>query len=381
MKKQFISLIVALLVLFSFSSPVFAAENSHITDEVDQFAFDEIERLDQIAKDYESELGIGFYYAYIADKLENFDPSAAVFSENYVFLVEDDYSWWIKTNGTADNYIGQAEKYAIWDEYSSADSYYGAVVRFFDTCASIIKGDIQVKDDPDIFPSSFPGRLFDGADLLTSSEESALLSRLNEVSEQYKTDFVIVTVDTVGSYSANAYIEEFFDRFSYGGGNMENGGVMLLLSMKERDYRILSDGIVGDTIGDSEIEDIGDYIVSDLSSGYYKSAFNSFISRSEYYVNGAINGFPFNFVPAVVFSVIVGFIVSLISVNSMKKKLKTVNPVNEANSYLREGSLNLVKSNDMFLYATVSRTARSKSSSSSRSRSGGGSRHVGGGKF
>ena len=197
----------------------------------------------------------------------------------------------------------------------------------------------------------------------------------------HKADFVVVTVDTVGSYSADAFIEEFFDRFSYGSGDMENGGVMLLVSMQERDFRILSDGIVGDYIGDSEIENIGDFIVSDLSSGNYDAAFGKFVSQSEYYINGAVNGFPFNFAPAIVFSVIVGFIVSLIAVSSMKRKLKTVNAVNEANYYLREGSLNLSRANDMFLYATVSRTARSSSSRSSRSRSGGGSRHVGGGKF
>ena len=242
-------------------------------------------------------------------------------------------------------------------------------------------GDYQAADDSDLFPSSYPGRLYDGAELLTPSEKSSILAKLNEVSEQYKADFAIVTVNTVGSYSANAFIEEFFDRFPYGSGAMENGGVMLLISMQDRDCCIISDGTVGDTIGDYEIDVILDYIVSDLSAGYYSSAFDKFISKSEYYVNGALNGFPFNFAPAIVISVIVGFIFSLIVVSSMKRKLKTVNPVNEANNYLRDGSLILSRANDMFLYATVSRTARSSSSSSSRSRSRGGSRHVGGRKF
>ena len=41
-------------------------------------------------------------------------------------------------------------------------------------------------------------RLVDDADLLTSSEESELLSLLNEISERQKMDIVVVTVDSLG---------------------------------------------------------------------------------------------------------------------------------------------------------------------------------------
>ncbi len=379
MKKQTRVLFISLILIVLLSCASFAATAEYITDETGRLFEDEIDSLNEIAEKYYDQYNVALYYAYVSSDFDDFDVSAIVSVDDYVLLLENDSSWKVIVNGSVEEKIGYDEKSRIWDAYCEHDSYYDAITAYFDTCASILNGEDLQKDEEQLFPNSNPGRLYDKADILSESEEQSLLEKLNSVSELYGTDFIVIAVDTVGSYSAGGYAEEFFDRFNYGIGESRNG-VMLMLSMKEREYRILSNGFIGDTLDDDAIDSIGDEIVSDLSYGNYFNAFSKFVTRSEYYVNGAINGFPFNYLTGIAISLFIGFIASLITVSSMKKRLKTVNSVNEANAYMRQGSMSLKRANDMFLYATVIRSARTKRSSSSRGRSGG-SRHVGGGRF
>lgn len=382
MKKSFFTIFVSLILVFLPVIPSFALNGEYIQDEVNSLETDEIDKLNEIAGNYRSEYGISFYYAYLSEKIDEFDLSELVDEEDYVVFLEDDYNPLIVTGGEADGFFGDSEKNRIYSVCFDAETPFDKVMCFFEGAASVLANGLseEKNDDNSLFPSSKPERLYDEAGLLSDSEKKNILEKLNSLSEQYGTDFIIATVNTLGPYSGSDFAEEYFDRFEYGFGETRNG-VMLLISMQERDYRILSNGIVGDHIDDDIIDEIGDAIVSDLSYGNYYKAFDEFINKSEYHVNGVINGYPFNYVSSIIISILIGFVVALFAVGSMKSKLKTVKPVNEANSYLREGSLKLSRANDRFLYATVSRSAKSSSSRSSRSRSGGGSRHVGGGKF
>ena len=96
---------------------------------------------------------------------------------------------------------------------------------------------------------------------------------------------------------------------------------------------------------------------------------------------------PFGVFGSLVISLVIGLVVALIATGVMKGKLKSVRSQAAANSYIRKGSMNVTESRDLFLYRTVSRTARPTESSSS---GGGSSSHTsssgtshggGGGKF
>ena len=75
----------------------------------------------------------------------------------------------------------------------------------------------------------------------------------------------------------------------------------------------------------------------------------------------------------------VGLVLALIVTSVLKGQLKSVRKQDQANSYVRSGSMQVTLSRDIYLYRHVSRTKR-ESSNSSGSRSGG-SRSVGGGSF
>ena len=79
---------------------------------------------------------------------------------------------------------------------------------------------------------------------------------------------------------------------------------------------------------------------------------------------------------ALVFSVLIGLVVALIVTGIMRGKLKTVRPKYVASDYVRPGSMNVRVRRDLYLYRTVSRRPKPKSSGSGGSS---GSRRSGGG--
>lgn len=221
--------------------------------------------------------------------------------------------------------------------------------------------------------------LIDEADLLTYSEEARLRARLEAITEQYQAEVIIITLEDMDGADADDYIEHLYDSLGYGCG-VNRDGVMLMISMDERDYRILSNGFAADAISMGDIEDISDAIVSDLSDGNYAEAFAVFAEECEYYLNGHINGFPFEFGMNLVIALAIGMLAGVIVAFILKGQLKSVRRQHQANNYVRSGSMQLTTAYELFLYRNVSRVKRQESSSSS-SRSGGSSRNVGGGKF
>ncbi len=219
----------------------------------------------------------------------------------------------------------------------------------------------------------------DGADLLSESEESALHTTLADLSGKYSVQIAVVTVSSLSGRNVDVYVEDYYDDNGYGYGN-DKAGVLLLVCMDEREYRILSNGFAADAITMEYIDHISDVIVSDLSAGDYAAAFENFAEECDYYINGYINGFPFDLGTNLILALIVGLIVGLIVVSTLKAQLKSVRRQNQANVYVKEGSMKITHSGDYFMYRTVTRTEKPKSNSSSSSRSGS-SRNVGGGRF
>lgn len=222
-------------------------------------------------------------------------------------------------------------------------------------------------------------RLVDAADLLPQSQEAELLDRLDRISQELQVDVVIVTMESLGGYSADAVVEAYYDEYGFGIGPNRDG-VLLLLSMAERDYRILSNGFAADAITMSDIDTIGDHIVDELSEGEYMEAFMEFASLCVYEIESERNGFPFAFDKSLLISLAIGFAVAFIATGIMRAQLRSVKTRTGAREYTVPGSMHLTRSTDLFLYRTLDRR-RKPENTSSGSRGGGGGRNVGGGKF
>lgn len=221
-------------------------------------------------------------------------------------------------------------------------------------------------------------QLFDEADLLTEREEYELYEKLLEVSRTHDAQIIIATVDETTGGDINYMTESLYDSMGFGYGAAHDG-VFLLVCMDIREYRILSNGYAGDAIGVREIDAISEAMVSDLSEGDYAAAFDVFVRRCDHYLTGYRTGYPFDLGTNLLIALAIGLAAGLITVMIMRSQLKSVRKQDQANVYMKSGSMRLTGSSDIFLYRNVSRTRR-QTSSSSGSRSGG-SRSIGGGSF
>lgn len=235
-------------------------------------------------------------------------------------------------------------------------------------------------------------RLADNAALLNKADVLSLTEKLDEISERYQLDVVILTVETTNGRSSRAYADDYYDYNGFGFGK-NNDGILLLINMEGRDCYITTSGYGTIAFTDAGIAYIEDEIVQYLSDEDYVSAFETFISLADDFITQAKSGEPYdrNNLPREPLSLIwipvsigIGFVIALLIVGAMKSKLKTVRSQPAADSYIKRDSLNITESRDLFLYHTVSRTPKPKNTSSgggsTTHRSSAGSTHGGGGR-
>ena len=224
--------------------------------------------------------------------------------------------------------------------------------------------------------------VYDHADLLNDREEAKLSEMLHSVSQENNAQVVVATVAVTEGGDADDYVEHFYDSLALGYG-ADRDGVLMLVCMDIREYRILSNGYASAAISPDIIDRISDIIVSDLSEGEYYNAFDEFAYQTGYYLNGYRNGFPFNVFYNLVVSAAIGAVVGLVVVLILRAQLRSVHRKHLANFYIKNNSLHITTHQDTYLYRNVTRReieVSSSSSSGSRSRSSSG-RSIGGGKF
>lgn len=219
--------------------------------------------------------------------------------------------------------------------------------------------------------------VLDLAGLLTESEADALEAKLKAIADKFSVQVVIVTMPTCDGEDHGAYAKAFYQSAGYGLGENKDG-ILLLIDMDEenRGWYIYGKALGADAMTTTIIESVGEDMTPDLKDGNYAAAFDIFVSKCEERIDIAINGEPFDPGMSLIISLAIGIVLALIVTGIMKGKLKSVRAQRAAAKYVREGSMNLTESYEMFLYRTVERKEKPKSSSSSGSS---GSRESGGG--
>ncbi len=211
-------------------------------------------------------------------------------------------------------------------------------------------------------------RLLDDAGLLTDAEAAELLNQLDEVSERQNFDVVIITVDSLGDETAQQFADEVYEACGYGYGE-EHDGILLLISMEDRDWAISTTGYGITAFTRSGQEYLVDQFKPDLSDGNYLKAFQIFAEKSDDFLTQAANGEPYGkgnmpYIPLswlhIVIAAGIGLLIGGITVGVMAGGMKSVRRQAAAKDYLREGSLNLTDSRDVFLYRTLDRRERPK---------------------
>lgn len=252
-------------------------------------------------------------------------------------------------------------------------------------------------------PDSRGLQIIDEAQLLTASEEEALLQKLLPIREKYSFDIVLLTVNSIGGKSVQDFADDYYDYNGYGLGT-ERDGLLFMLNMNNgaqdnRDYytSTCGFGIVALTdyaIGDSSSE-INRAILPLLREGDYYGAFDKYLSLVDVFLEQAKSGKPYDTTnryksvsdilqaEAVLLLAAVG--IALAVVFLLKGKSKTNVVKHTAADYVVPGSLQVTGGYERFVGRNVAKTPRQTSSSggsgggSSTHRSSGGSAHGGGG--
>lgn len=225
-------------------------------------------------------------------------------------------------------------------------------------------------------------RLTDMAYLLTDDEYDSLLERLNEISLRQGCDVVIITVAELDAdYTPTEFADDVFDYYGFGLGE-DRSGILLLISMAERDWAISTRGYGITAFTDAGQEYIIEQIKSDLSNDDFASAFNEFASQCDAFLTQAKTDKPYDhgnlpvntsdriFIFAIFIAIGCG--IAFCIVNKMKSKLKSVHNAVQAGNYTVPGSFNLRSSSDTFISRRVTRTVKQTDDSSS----GGSSTHT-----
>lgn len=225
-------------------------------------------------------------------------------------------------------------------------------------------------------------RLIDGAGLLTDEEETELLGTLDEVSERQAVDVVVVTANALYGRTAGEAADDLYDYCGYGFGE-ERDGLLFLISMEERDWHISTRGYAVTAFTDAELDFLSEQFLTDLSDGYYASAFATYAKWCDDYFTQARTGepydadnlprLPFSVFGAAVLAFVPAFLIALIATGIMRMKLKSVHSRGRSDDYIKEGSFKLSKKEDLLLYKEVSRRPKPKEEPPKSSGSSGGS--------
>lgn len=235
---------------------------------------------------------------------------------------------------------------------------------------------------------SYEERLMDSAALLDNSEEEELRDTMEELSDTYDMDVVMMLLDDYKEEYAEyknitnmsdpfSFIEEYYYQQSY---NMDSG-IIILVSMEERDWALCRFGDVQEAIDDDYgYEYITQRLQERLSDGDYYEACEAFLADLDSFMEAWEEGDAYSSSHAIkttarvltYFGIAIGIslVLSLILVLVMKSGMNTAKPKPAAKDYVKKDSFVLTNQQDLYLYSHTTKKEIPKESSSS-GRSGG----------
>lgn len=225
----------------------------------------------------------------------------------------------------------------------------------------------------------------DGEGLLTDEEILYLDQFYTTFSEKCGYTPILLTTPSFDGESPEAYAGDYYDTYGY-----PYDGILLLVSLTEGQWYILTNGACYENISNEEADQIGQTLVPYLREGDYYEAFVLFVdlaadaySSSISTVGGvdAPESAGRNYGKTIAICMGVGILIGLIAVGIMASRMKTVRMQSGASDYVRSGSMQLTGQRDIFLYSHVSRTPKPKNHASGGHHGGGGSRGGAGGRI
>lgn len=380
MTRKIISLFLALILCSGFVLSVHAAGTDFVVDELGYLTEEERSSLNEQAAAVCEQTGVGIFYAYVyAESAEDYDVSPIVGGmTDYVVMVETEEFWFMQKSGRGEE-ISFDEEDVIRAVYDETPTYAEGVAAYLEATAEYFPAlpaatEAAVWDEDAQF-------LFDEANLLTADQEAELAEKLESLSHTYSTHIAIATVPGSGGNDVGDYTRSLYASLNIGYGETKDG-VLLLVCMDPREYRILSKGHTGVTLGVDQVDALCSFVDLYLPNGHYAAAFNSFADQCGEMLAYAQAGSPFLVGKNLAISLVIGVIAGLIVAFVLKAQLKSVRKQDTAHVYVKKGSMHVNLKRDIFLYRHVKRSRRQeREKTTSTSGSGDTAETMGGGSF
>ncbi len=230
----------------------------------------------------------------------------------------------------------------------------------------------------------------DEAGILSEDTRRELNERAGRVSEQYGCGVYVVIVNDYHSYvngTIETFAEEVFASYDLGCGDSRDG-VMLAMSMAERDFDLYAHGDFGNyAFTDYGKDQLADGFLDNFRRNDWAGGFQDFVNDSEALIRRAKDGDPLDqWIPdpveegprlepgELLMSVLIAAVFAGSIVGGMKKKMKTAVRQTRAGNYVPEGGVTLRIRDDRFVNRTVTRQVIRRDPPSSRPSGG----HFGG---
>lgn len=226
--------------------------------------------------------------------------------------------------------------------------------------------------------------VLDYANILSDAQEQSLAETARSLSETYGCSVHIGTIDDMrdyGFHNIEDCAEYFFDANGLGVGE-ERTGILLLLSMAERDYDIDAHGSFAHyAFTDYGKTTISDEFLDNFRENDWYGGFADYLARCGTMLRLAQDGEPVDITDAqrvrariTPGGVIVSLLLSLLGAwgacSALKRRHNSVRTAADADSYVAQGAVHFRVREDRFTHATETRRRIERS----RSTSGGGGR-------
>ena len=219
--------------------------------------------------------------------------------------------------------------------------------------------------------------IHDDCGLLSNTELSELQGRASQISSDYNCGVYIYVVKNMDdfAYDYEVYndafgIEAFAQYIFFNelkGVGSSGDGILLVMSMKERDYDIMAHGSLGNyAFTDYGKDKLADSFLSYFADGEWYKGFSAYLNNVDRFLQAAAEGNPVdigsgrikehNLPLSIAAGLIFGMIVALISCLAMKSGMKSVHLARIASNFITDNGVNIAIQKDMFTHNTVVRT-------------------------
>ncbi len=222
----------------------------------------------------------------------------------------------------------------------------------------------------------------DDAGLLTAEEREELEQKAARISETYECGTYIYTLDDFTAYGhsdAKEFAKDVYRQYDLGWGE-DRDGILLLLSMSDRDYALIAYGDFGNQsftdYGKSQMED---HFLAEFGNNDWKDGFEEYLEDCEEYLELSWEGTPYdadteesvwmNILFVLVIPCVISGVICLIFLSQMKAAVRQ----GDADAYVMQNGIHIRVREDRFTHETVTRR---KIESSSGSGGGGGGTSV-----